>query len=59
MFRFVFVELLLVCSSVFIDTVMVLQVHLKEMFFDLGANGGGISSLLLGEWAHFTVLKGL
>lgn len=45
MFRFILVEILLVCSFVFIDTVMVLQVHLKEMFFDLGAKGGGISKV--------------
>lgn len=45
MFRFVLVGLLLVCSFVFIDTAMVLQVHLKEMFFDLGAKGGRISKV--------------
>lgn len=44
-FWFVLVEVLLVCSFVFIDTAMVLQVHLKEMFFDLGAKGGGISEV--------------
>lgn len=43
MFKFVLVELLLVCSFVFID--MFLQVHLKEMLFDLGAKGGGISKV--------------
>lgn len=45
MFRFVLVELLLSWSSLFIDTVTVLQVHLKEMCFDLGAKGGEISKV--------------
>lgn len=45
MFRFVLVELLLICSSLFIDTGMVLQVHLKKICFDLGAEGGEISKV--------------
>lgn len=46
MFIFVLVDLLLFCSSLFIDTVMVLQIHLKEMCFDtFGAKGGEISKV--------------
>lgn len=35
MFRFVVVDFL-ICSSLF-NTIMILQVHLKEMCLDLGA----------------------
>lgn len=42
MFRFVLVELLLVCSCLFIGTVTVLQVRVKEACFDLGAKGGEV-----------------
>lgn len=43
MFGFVLVELLMIRSSVFVDTD--LQVHLGEMCFDLGAKGGEISEV--------------
>lgn len=43
MFGFVFVELLVICSSLFTDTD--LQVHLGEMCFDLGAKGGETSEV--------------
>lgn len=45
MFRFVLLELLLICSSLLIDTVIILQVHLKEMCFDLEAKGSEISEV--------------
>lgn len=46
MFIFVLVELLLFCSPLFLDTVMVLQIHLKDMCFDtFGPKGGEISKV--------------
>lgn len=45
MFIFILVELLLICSSLFIDTVTVLQVHLMEICLDLGIKGGEISEV--------------
>jgi len=54
--RFVLVELLLICSSFLIATVTILQAHLKEICFDLGAEGGEISKvyyLLSGPISQF------